>query len=225
LDKYVRLGVGIDRMDFTKGIEEKFLAVERLLELRPELIRRFAFVQVAEPSRACLRAYRDLRLRLLRTSDRINSRFGIGAYRPIILLEAHHDPEEVHRILRAADFCYVGSLHDGMNLVAKEFVSARDDERGVLVLSRFTGAARQLTEALIVNPYAIDDAAHALANALNMPADEQGRRMRHMRSAIAEFNTFWWAGQMLQDAARLRRETGRGNDSRLRDRMKEQIPA
>ena len=162
LEPDVRLCVGVDRMDYTKGIDEKFLAVERLLEWRPELRGRFVFVQVAEPSRECLPAYRDLRLRLLKTAERINVRFGAGTYRPIVLLEAHHEPEEVYRFFRAADLCYVGSLHDGMNLVAKEFVSARDDERGVLILSRFTGAARQLAGALIVNPYAIDDSAHVL---------------------------------------------------------------
>jgi trehalose 6-phosphate synthase len=132
-------------------------------------------------------------------------RFGVDRYQPIVLLEAHHEPEEVYRFLRAADVCYVGSLHDGMNLVAKEFVSARDDDRGVLILSRFAGAAGQLTGALIVNPYAIDDSAHVLVKALNMPDNEQSRRMRTMRSTVAEFSTYWWAGQMLEDAARLRR--------------------
>ena len=200
----VRLGVGVDRMDYTKGIEEKFLAVERLLESRPDLISRFSFVQLAEPSRSCLTAYRDLRSRLLKTAERINVRFGDGVYRPIILLEAHHEPEEVYRFLRAADFCYVGSLHDGMNLVAKEFVSARDDERGVLILSHFTGAARQLAGALMVNPYAIDESAHVLSAALNMPNDEQSHRMRRMRSTVEEFSTYWWAGHLLLDALRLR---------------------
>src|SRR6185295_17184920 len=155
----------------------------------PEFRGRFALVQIAEPSRDCLPAYRDLRSKVSSTAERINARFGGGGYRPIILLEAHHEPEEVYRFLRAADVCYVGSLHDGMNLVAKEFVSARDDERGVLILSRFTGAARQLGGAIIVNPYAIDDSAHALAAALSMSDDEQSRRMRRMRSTVAEFST------------------------------------
>ena len=109
------------------------------------------------------------------------------------------------RALRAADLCYVSSLHDGMNLVAKEFVAAREDERGVLVLSQFTGAARELTEALIVNPYNLDEAADALAAALDMPPEEQAARMRSMRSYLAEFNVYGWAGHMLVDAARLRR--------------------
>jgi trehalose 6-phosphate synthase len=201
----VHLGVGVDRLDYTKGIHEKFLTVERLLDTHPELRRRFVFVQLAEPSRESLPAYRDLRALLLAAADRINARFGVDGYQPIVLLQAHHEPAEVYRFLRAADVCYVGSLHDGMNLVAKEFVSARDDDRGVLILSRFAGAAQQLTGALIVNPYAIDDSANVLARALTMPDKEQSRRMRDMRTTVAEFSAYWWAGQMLQDAARLRR--------------------
>src|SRR5262249_36512869 len=187
IDPDVQLGVGVDRMDYTKGIAEKFLAVERLLDSQPELRGRFTFVQIAEPSRECLQAYRDIRSKIAASADRINARFADGAYRPIVLLEARHAPIDVYRYLRAADVCYVGSLHDGMNLVAKEFVSARDDERGVLILSRFTGAARQLDDALIVNPLAVDDAARALGEALRMDEAEQSRRMRRMRSTIAEF--------------------------------------
>jgi trehalose 6-phosphate synthase len=205
----VRLCVGVDRLDYTKGINEKFLAVERLLELYPVFRERFVFVQIAEPSRNCLPAYRELRLRLLETTDRINLRFGSDVYHPIVLLESHHEPAEVYRFLRAADVCYVGSLHDGMNLVAKEFVSARDDDRGVLVLSQFAGAARQLTGAVIVNPYAIEDSAHSLAGALSMADGEQANRMRAMRSVVAKFSAYRWAGEMLADAARLRTDPTR----------------
>ena len=147
-----------------------------------------------------------------RSPARVNERFASGSYRPVILLRAHHEPPRVFRFYRAADVCYVSSLHDGMNLVAKEFVAARDDERGVLVLSHFTGAARELTEALIVNPYDLEEASEALAAALNMPAEEQQDRMRSMRAFVAEFNVYRWAGRMLVDAARLRRRerlTGR----------------
>ena len=200
----VRLGLGVDRLDYTKGINEKFLAVEQLLEKHSEFRGRFVFVQIAEPSRDCLPPYRELRSRLLETTHRINRRFGTNGYRPIVLLEAHHEPAEVYRFLRAADLCYVGSLHDGMNLVAKEFVSARDDDRGVLILSEFAGAVRELTGALIVNPYAIDDSARALAEALRMADTEQSERMRAMRSIVAEFSAYRWAGEMLVDAARLR---------------------
>jgi trehalose 6-phosphate synthase len=212
----VRLGVGVDRLDYTKGIDEKFLAVEQLLEGQPERRGRFTFVQIAEPSRTCLRAYRELRLTIDATADRINQRFGDRAWRPIVLLERHHEPEEVHRLLRAADFCFVGSLHDGQNLVAKEFVSARDDERGVLVLSRFAGASEQLPDALLVNPYAIRETASVLEEALAMNAGEQQRRMRRMRSTVAASNTYWWAWRMLRDAVALRQNPlGRFGTSRI----------
>jgi trehalose 6-phosphate synthase len=200
----IRLAVGIDRLDYTKGIVEKCLTVERLLELNPELRERFALLQIAEPSRDRVPAYRAYRERLLATIDRINLRFATAGYRPIILLETHHDQADVYRLLRAADVCYVGSLHDGMNLVAKEFVTARDDNRGVLILSQFAGAARELIDALIVNPYAIDATARRLAEALSMTDDEQSRRMRTMRSTVAEFNIYRWAGEMMKDATRVR---------------------
>jgi trehalose 6-phosphate synthase len=200
----VRLGVGVDRLDYTKGITEKLCAVERLLESHPEHVERFVFVQIAEPSRHCLPAYRALRSRLWETADRINGRFGTDRYRPIVLLESHHDAEDVYRFLRAADLCFVGSLHDGMNLVAKEFVTARDDDRGVLILSRFAGAARELTAALVVNPWIIDESAGALAEALSMPGEQQSRRMRAMRSIVAQFNSYRWAAEMLAGGARLR---------------------
>ena len=138
--------------------------------------------------------------------DRINAVFGSGGHQPVVLLEGDHAPSHVHLFLRAADFCYVGSLHEGMNLVAKEFVAARDDERGVLVLSTFAGAARELTDALIMNPYDTDAAASVLARALTMPVDEQAERMRRLRSVVAEFSAWRWAAHILSDAARLRRE-------------------
>jgi trehalose 6-phosphate synthase len=200
----VRLGVGVDRLDFTKGIEEKFLTIERLLDLHPALRERFVFVQLAEPSRECLPAYRDLRTRVQQTADRVNRRFGTDGHRPIVVLEGHHEPCEVYRFLRAADLCYVNSLHDGMNLVAKEFVCAREDEQGVLVLSRAAGASQQLQAALLVDPRDIDASAHVLADALRLPEREQSARMRAMRSVVARFNTYWWAGQLLADAARVR---------------------
>jgi trehalose 6-phosphate synthase len=206
------LGVGVDRLDYTKGVEERFLAVERLLEHHPEFRGRFTFVQLAAPSRTLIERYSQLNERVEQVASRINERFGQDSYKPIILLRAHHEPPVVFRYYRAADLCYISSLHDGMNLVAKEFAAARDDERGVLILSQFTGAARELTEALIVNPYDIDEASSALATALTMSPNEQRERMRSMRAFLAEFNVYRWAGRMLVDAARLRRRdrlTGR----------------
>jgi trehalose 6-phosphate synthase len=199
------LGVGVDRLDYTKGIEERLLAVERLLERHSALRGRFVFVQLAAPSRTKIDRYRLLSEAVERTAERINQLYGSGSYRPIHLLCAHHEPPTVFRYYRAADVCYVSSLHDGMNLVAKEFVAARDDEQGVLVLSHFTGAASELTEALIVNPYDLDQASDALASAVQMPKDEQRERMRSMRGLVAEYNVYRWAGRMLVDAAQLRR--------------------
>jgi trehalose 6-phosphate synthase len=198
------LGVGIDRLDYTKGVEERLLAVERLLERFPEFLGRFSFLQIAAPSRTKIERYRQLNETVEQLARRINERFGRTDYRPIILLRSHHEPPDVFRYYRAAHLCYVSSLHDGMNLVAKEFVAARDDLQGVLVLSQFTGAAHELTEALIVNPYDLEEASKALAAALHMPAAEQQVRMRSMRSLIAHFNVYRWAGKMLVDAALLR---------------------
>jgi trehalose 6-phosphate synthase len=208
------LGVGVDRLDYTKGIEERLLAVEALLDRDPGLRGRFTFVQLAAPSRSVIPAYQRLNDRVEQVAARINDRFSAGRYRPVILLRGHHEPPRVFRFYRAADVCYVSSLHDGMNLVAKEFIAARDDEQGVLVLSHFTGAARELPEALIVNPYDLRDASAALASALRMPVEEQKDRMRAMRTFVAEFNVYRWAGRMLVDAARLRRR------ERLSDRLR-----
>ena len=200
------LGVGVDRLDYTKGIEERFLAVELLLERHPEFRGRFTFAQLAAPSRTKIERYKQLSESVERLAQRINLRFGQEGYRPIVLFPSHHEPPEVFRFFRAADLCYVSSLHDGMNLVAKEFVAARDDLKGVLVLSEFTGAARELTEALIVNPYDLESSSDALAAALTMPLDEQRDRMWSMRPLLAQFNVYRWAGRMLMDASRLRNQ-------------------
>jgi trehalose 6-phosphate synthase len=211
------LGVGIDRLDYTKGVEERLLAVERLLERFPEYRGRFSFAQLAAPSRTKIERYQKLNDQVEEISSRINSRFGSGSYKPIILLRTHHEPPTVYRHYRAAHLCYVSSLHDGMNLVAKEFVAARDDEQGVLILSQFTGAARELTEALIVNPYDLEEASSALAAALGMSSEEQRDRMQSMRRLLAEFNVYRWAGKMLVDAARLR------SHDRLEGRLAERV--
>ncbi|MGC3998625.1 MAG: trehalose-6-phosphate synthase [Anaeromyxobacter sp.] len=199
------LGVGIDRLDYTKGIEERLGAVERLLERYPRFRGRFTFAQLAAPSRTRIARYQELDRSVEALAERINARFASGGWRPIVLLREHHEQPKVFAYYRAADLCYVSSLHDGMNLVAKEFVAARDDAAGVLVLSRFTGAARELSEALLVNPYDLDEASAALATALVMPAEEQRARMRALRGMVAEFNVYRWAGRMLVDGGRLRR--------------------
>jgi len=202
-----KLGVGVDRLDYTKGILERFRAIERLLELNPEWIGRFTFVQIAAPTRSGIEEYEHHEAQVQALAAHINGRFGHQGPPPIALKVEHHEPREVYEYFRAADLCFVSSLHDGMNLVAKEFVAARDDECGVLILSQFTGAARELPEALIVNPYDADQCTAALHLALSMPAAEQRDRMRLMRGLVAEFNVFRWAGRMLLDAAAMRRRS------------------
>jgi len=204
LPKQACLAVGVDRFDYTKGILERLNAVERLLEKWPDWIGRFVFVQVAAPTRSALDEYRSFQERIQRVSERINERFGKPGYIPVHLLAQHHEHDAVTELFRAADICVVTSLHDGMNLVCKEFVAARDDLQGVLVLSRFAGAARELSEALIVNPYHVEETADALNRAATMPQAEQRERMASLRSTVREFNVFRWAGRMLADAGRWR---------------------
>ena len=200
----IKLGVGVDRLDYTKGILERFSAIERLLELEPRWIGQFSFIQVAAPSRSSIPEYQSLDARVRELAGRINERFGRPGYQPILLKIEHHDAAQVYELYRACEVCLVSSLHDGMNLVAKEYVAARDDEQGVLILSQFTGAARELAEALIVNPYDFEQNAAALHLALTMSPEEQRVRMRSMRSLVQEFNVYRWAGRMLIDAARMR---------------------
>jgi trehalose 6-phosphate synthase len=200
----VCLAVGVDRFDYTKGILERLNAVERLLEKWPSWVGRFVFVQVAAPTRSALDEYRSFQERVQRVTERINQRFGRPGYQPVHLLAQHHEHDAVFELFRAADICVVTSLHDGMNLVCKEFVAARDDLQGVLVLSRFAGAAREMPEALIVNPYHVEETADALHRAATMPAAEQRERMASLRSTVREFNVFRWAGRMLADAGRWR---------------------
>ena len=198
------IGVGVDRLDYTKGIEERLRAVERLLEIHPEWVGRFTFIQVAAPTRASIEEYQHYERRVRALVERVNARFSGVAGPPIILKTIHHEPDQVYEYYRASDLCFVSSLHDGMNLVAKEFVAARDDERGVLILSRFTGAARELPEALIVNPYDTDQCAAALQMALTMPVGEQRARMRLMRGLVQSHNVYRWTARMLIDAAGMR---------------------
>jgi len=198
------LTVGVDRLDYTKGLEEKMSGVERLLEGRPDLRRRFVLAQVASPSRSDIDSYRDCAGRVRDAAERVNRRFGDADYRPIVLLEENWAPRDVFLLMRAAEACCVTSLHDGMNLVAKEFAAARDDEQGVLVLSPFAGASRELPEALAVNPYDAHALADALARAVTMPPDEQRWRLAAMRQTVARDNAYRWAARMLQDAGRVR---------------------
>ncbi|MCC6277228.1 MAG: trehalose-6-phosphate synthase [Oligoflexia bacterium] len=204
MPKDILLGIGVDRLDYTKGILERFMAVERLLELYPEWIGKFTFVQIAAPTRTSIDQYQNFESQVRAMARKINDRFGRPGYEPICLKVEHHEPDMIYEYYRGADACMVTSLHDGMNLVAKEFVAAREDNQGVLILSQFTGAARELPEALVINPYNIDQCANALNIALTMPMTEQRDRMRSMRGLIQEFNVYRWAGRMLMDASRIR---------------------
>jgi trehalose 6-phosphate synthase len=196
------LVVGVDRVDYTKGIPERLRGLDRLLQKHPELKGRFHFVQIGAPSRMHIPAYRDLTEEVLKLAEQINWAHGSDSWTPVVFLNDHHGPEDVFVLYRTAAACVVSSLHDGMNLVAKEFVTARGDERGALVLSKFTGAARELPDALLVNPFDVDEMADALFSALTMAPAEQERRMRRMRAQVDDYNIYRWAGMLLSEVGK-----------------------
>jgi trehalose 6-phosphate synthase len=200
------LGVGVDRVDYTKGILERFRGIERFLEAHPAYQRRFSFVQIGAPSRTDIDRYRLFLDEVSTEAERINARFQAGRWKPIVFLKKHHTHEEIGRYYRAASFCLVTSLHDGMNLVAKEFIASRPDERGVLILSTFAGAALELTDSLLVNPYDVQQVAAAILRALEMTDEEQSVRMQRMRHSVREHNVFRWAANLLSDLTEIRIE-------------------
>ncbi|MBS1664639.1 MAG: trehalose-6-phosphate synthase [Bacteroidetes bacterium] len=192
------MGIGVDRIDYTKGIIEKFLAIERFLEKYPAYVGKFTFVQVGAPSRTLLKTYADTVSAVEKEADRINWRFKNRNWKPILLLKRHHSHEEITPFYESADLCMVTSLHDGMNLVAKEFIARRGNNDGVLILSRFAGASQELKGALVVNPYDIEKMADAIKQALEMPDEEQQQRMQKMRQSLVENNIFSWAAHLLR---------------------------
>ncbi len=198
------MGVGVDRVDYTKGILERFLAIERFLDKYPSYQGRFTFVQIGAPSRSYLKRYHDLMVEVEAEAARINRRFQTDKWKPIVFLNRQHNHQEIQSYYRAADLCLVTSLHDGMNLVAKEFVAARNDERGVLILSCFTGAAHELRDALQINPYDIDQTAEAIRIALEMEPEEKELRMQRMRKTVREHNIYRWAGSLIAALCELR---------------------
>ncbi len=203
------MGIGVDRVDYTKGIPERFRAIERFLEKYPRYQGKFTFVQIGAPSRTHIKRYHDLLAEVEAEAERINWRFQTGKWKPIIYLKRQHNHEELERYYFAADICLVTSLHDGMNLVAKEFLAARRDERGVLILSQFTGAARELPDALLVNPYDIDQTAEAICAALEMEPEEKQLRMHRMRRVVKEHNIYRWAGNLITELCELRLDAER----------------
>lgn len=200
-----RIGVGVERFDYTKGLIDRFQAIQEFLRAYPEWRGKFVFIQAAAPTRSKLPAYQAIQKETQQVVDEINQEFGTETYKPIILQCRHHEPTEVFELFRAADFCIVSSLHDGMNLVAKEFAAAREDEQGVLILSTFAGASKEMLEALPVNPYDTQGTASAINHALTMPKEEQRDRMKLMRELIRDNNIYYWAARILLDAATLRK--------------------
>ncbi|MGB0065396.1 MAG: trehalose-6-phosphate synthase [Terracidiphilus sp.] len=202
------IGAGVDRADYTKGIVERFQAVESFLDRYSEFQGRFTFIELAAPSRTHIKRYADFQAEIESEATRINTRFARGRWRPIVLLLRQHNKDEVRRIYRVAHLLIVTSLHDGMNLVAKEYVAAQKDEQGVLILSRFTGAARELRDAIIVNPYDAEASGDAIAQALRMDQVERMERMRRMRAIVKEHNIYWWASNLIGALCDLRVSPG-----------------
>jgi trehalose 6-phosphate synthase len=198
------LAVGVDRVDYTKGILERFLAVERFLERHPRYQGQFAFIQIGAPSRTHIKRYHDFMAEVEAEAERINWRFRSNHWEPIVFRKWHHSHEEIARFYRAADLCMVTSLHDGMNLVAKEFVSCRHDEGGVLILSRFTGASRELRDALVVNPYDMEQMSEAIRFGLEMDSKERRARMRRMRETVKDQNIYRWAATLIAELCQVR---------------------
>ena len=191
------VGAGIERLDYTKGIPDRLHGLDLFFERHPEWVRKVVFVQVAVPSRSHLPQYRQAEEEVDRLADEINWKWGTDNWKPVVLLKEHHGPTEMMALHRLARFFVVSSLHDGMNLVAKEFVASRFDEQGVLILSQFTGAYRELPEVLGVNPFAVHELADAVHQAVTMPEAEQRRRMRRMREQVEHNNVYRWAGKFL----------------------------
>ena len=199
------LGVGVERLDYTKGLPERIRAVGRFFELNPEYRERLVFVQLAAPSRSSIARYQEIEAEVDATVREVNTRLATRKWRPVLYLKRHHDHREIWPFYRYADFCMVTSLHDGMNLVAKEFVSVREDG-GALILSQFTGASAELRDALLVNPYDVDGVADAIRRAVEMPREEQAARMGRMHQQVREQNIYRWAGLLLAELSRIPEE-------------------
>jgi trehalose-6-phosphate synthase len=195
-----KIAVGVDRLDYTKGLVERIEAVERFFEKNPEWIGRFSFVQMGSPSRTHIPAYQALATQLDQIIEKVNLRFSVPEipnYKPVVLV-SHHSWEDIQYFYQIGDVCLVTSLHDGMNLVAKEYVWCQSAHRGSLILSKFAGASRELTEAFIVNPYSIEEMADAISNALSLPEEERIARMQAMKAKVAGRNAFHWAADLIK---------------------------
>src|SRR5579871_3313949 len=201
------MGIGVDRIDYTKGIPERFRAIEAFLERCPAYKNEFTFVQIGSPSRTGIERYSTFMDEVIQEAERINRRFETAGWKPIVLLTRQHSHEEILPYYRTADLCLVTSLHDGMNLVSKEFVASRSDDQGVLILSRFAGASHELADALIINPYDTEELANAIHRALEMSPEERRIRMQRMRANVRESNIYRWAGSLIGDLCEIRTTT------------------
>lgn len=199
------VAIGVDRIDYTKGLIERMLAVDRFIEKNPQYKNKFVFIQLAAPSRTHIKHYHDLMNDIDELVEEKNWKYSEGNWRPIIYLKRHFSPEEIRPYYALADICIVSSLHDGMNLVAKEYVASKANLDGVLVLSRFTGAARELTDSVLINPYSIEEFADAIKLSVEMPAEERKRRMENMRKIVSENNVYRWAGDIITELTAVKR--------------------
>ena len=197
------LGLGVERIDYTKGLPERLSALQFFFETYPQYRERLVFVQLAAPSRSTINRYQEIQREVEEKVRELNQMFQTKTWRPVLYLKAHHEHRDIWAYYRHADFCMVTSLHDGMNLVAKEFVSVRDDEDGALILSRFAGASHELRDALIVNPYDLTGMAEAIRTALEMSPEERRARMVRMRHSVLDHNIYRWAGMLLSELARI----------------------
>ncbi len=192
------LGLGVERLDYTKGILERFKGIEFFLTNHPEYRGRFIFLQIVSPSRGTIPKYREYAETVFAEAKRVNDAFATRDWKPIVIEHRHYSHAELKHLYALADLCLVTSVHDGMNLVAKEYVAAHGDKGGALVISQFAGASRDLKGALIVNPYSAEDTAENILRALTMPILEQNRRMKLMRDSVRSYNVFRWAAEIIK---------------------------
>jgi len=194
-----RIYVGADRIDYTKGIPERLRGFDLLLRRSPDLRKKVTLMQLAAPSRTQIEEYQNINDEIEKLVEEINGRHGADDWKPIHFLRANHDYHAVIAAYRMADVVMVTSLHDGMNLVAKEFIAARTDGDGVLLLSQYTGAARELIDALLINPYDTDQLADAMLRAFNMPEKERRQRMARMRAQVEKNNIYEWGRKIFEE--------------------------
>ena len=199
------VGVGVDRIDYTKGIIERMQAIDRFLERYPEYLNRFVFIQLGSPSRTHIKRYHELISEIDELVEKINWKYHVGNWKPIIYLKKHFSHEEIAPFYALADMCIVSSLHDGMNLVAKEYVHAKKDLSGCLLLSQFTGASKELTDAVLINPYSTEEFAESIKQVIELSDEEKKRKMKNMRAVITENNVYRWAANIISELTTLKK--------------------